>query len=94
MRHILTALVIAASSATLLAATMVSADAQTRKKKDPRTLVIQQRSFLDSGKIPLFGSMNRYVIMDTQHGFPAYYHQRGRYGAETLPGRFGPFQPN
>ncbi len=93
MRRIFTALVIAASTATFLAATIVSADARTRKK-NPRVLVITKRSFLDSGKYPAIGSMNRYVTMDTVFGYPAYMSQRGRYGLETLPGRFGPSWPN
>lgn len=94
MRRILAALVITAGSAALLAASVISAEAQTRKKKSPRQLTITQRNFLDSGKYPPVGSMNRYVTMDTTHGYPAYMYQRGRYGLETLPGRFGPWSPN
>ncbi len=94
MRHILTALAIFASSTAFVAVTVESAEAQARKRTAPRTLVIQQRSFLDSGKHPLPGSLNRYVTNDIQHPHPAYYHQRGRYGLETLPGRFGAFSPN
>ena len=92
MRRLLPALVVAAFSASLLAS--AAAEAQTRKKTSPRPLTITQRSFLDSGKIPLMGSLNRYVTMDTQLNYPAYSHQRGRYGMETLPGRFGAFWPN
>ncbi len=93
MRRFYTALVIAASTASFLAITAASADAQTRKK-NPRLLVITKRSFLDSGNYPAIGSMNRYVTMDTVYGYPAYMSQRGRYGLETLPGRFGPNWPN
>ena len=93
MRRLFTALVIAASTVGFLAAMVASADARTRKK-NPRILVITKRSFLDSGKYPAVGSMNRYVTMDTVYGSPAYMSQRSRYGLETLPGRFGPNWPN
>lgn len=92
MRRIFAALTIAAASAALLAASIASADAQTRKK-GPRQLTITKRSFLDNGKYPPVGSMQRYVTMYTQTNYLPYYDQRGRYGAETLPGRFGPFSP-
>lgn len=94
MRRFFTALVLAAASASLLAATIANADAQTRKKKSPRELTITQRSFLDSGKYPPVGSMQRHVTMDTHLNVPAYMHHRGRYGGETLPGRFGPWSPH
>ncbi len=94
MRRLIAALVIAASSASLLAVTIAEAEAQTRRKKAPRTLVIKQRSFTDSGKYPPVGSLQRYVTMDSAHPFPAYYHHRGLYGGETLPGRFGVFSPH
>ncbi len=92
-RRAVATLVIAASSAAMLAVTVASAEAQSRKKKNPRQLTITQRSFLDSGKYPPVGSMQRYVTMDTAHNFPAYLHHRSRYGAETLPGRFGAWSP-
>ena len=92
MRRLFPAFVIAAFSASLLAS--AAAEAQTRKKTSPRPLTITPRSFLDSGKVPLMGSLNRYVIMDTVHNYPAYSHQRSRYGMEMLPGRFGAFWPN
>ena len=93
MRRLFTAFVIAASSATLLAATMASADAQTRKK-NPRQITITKRSFLDSGKHPLPGTMNRYVTMDTHYGVRPYHNTFVGSGSSSLPGRFGPFWPN
>ena len=81
------------TAAVAMAFTTVAAEAQSRKKNPPRQITITKRSFLDNGKYPPVGSMQRYTTMYTQTNFPAYYHQRSRYGVETLPGRFGPMQP-
>lgn len=90
MRRIFAALTIATASAALLAVS--SAEAQSRKQ-GPRQLTITKRSFLDNGKYPPVGSMQRHVTMYTQTNYLPFYDQRGRYGVETLPGRFGPFSP-
>lgn len=82
-----------AGAAAALVFTSVAAEAQSRKKNAPRQLTITKRSFLDNGKYPPIGSMNRYATMYTQHNYLPYYDQRGRYGVETLPGRFGAFSP-
>lgn len=94
MRRIFAVLALAAGSAAMLAMTVASAEAQSRKKKNPRQLTITQRSFLDNGKVPPPGSMHRYVTIGTAHNLPPYMHHSSRYGAETLPGRFGPWSPH
>ena len=61
-RRAVATLVIAASSAAMLAVTVASAEAQSRKKKNPRQLTITQRSFLDSGQLrsEVFGEQARH----------------------------------
>jgi len=93
MRRLFAALALAAGSAAMLAMTVASAEAQSRKK-NPRQLTITQRSFLDNGKYPPVGSTRRYVTMFSDHNYLPYHDHRSRYGLETLPGRFGPWSPN
>lgn len=79
-----TCLAVAASIMALFAAT--AADAQSRSN---RPLIIKKRSFLDTGKVVPVGSESRYVTDTVRFNrTPDYYSQRGRYGAETLPGPF------
>ena len=92
MRRLIAVLTLFAGAGTLLAVTILEANAQARRG-GPRTLTIKQRSFLDSGKYPPAGSMQRYVTNDTANYSPPYGHMGARYGMETLPGRFGPFSP-
>ncbi len=77
----------AASLAALFAASTI-AEAQTRRAHS-RPLTVKKRSFLDAGKVVPVGSQSGYV--QAGHYFnrtPDYYMNRGRYGGETLPGRF------
>ena len=56
----------------------------------PPEIVIQKRSFLDSGRVVPRDSMRNYVTMDTILREPVYNNQRGMLGLETLPRRFDP----
>ena len=77
-----------ASAFTLLAS---AAEAQTRRgRAAPPEIVIQKRSFLDSGRVVPRDSMRKYVTMDTILREPVYNNQRGMLGLETLPRRFDP----
>jgi hypothetical protein len=80
-------LMFAAGTLALVAGTISSAEAQSRRYRGERpTVVIKKRSFLDSGTVVPVGSLNNYVsvggIAETNDNL------RGRYGRETLPRRF------
>ena len=67
------------------------AEAQTRRARAaPPEIVIQKRSFLDSGRVVPRDSMRNYVTMDTILREPVYNNQRGLLGLETMPRRFDP----
>ena len=68
-----------------------SVEARTRKHPSPQgqTLTVKKRSFLDSGKVVPVGSESNYVTAGQYFTRTSdYYYARGRYGNETLPGRF------
>ncbi len=85
-------LLIAASvSLAALFAGATLAEAQTRHKRASAApvLTVKKRSFLDSGRVVQIGTESHYLDSSTtQNRAPDYYSNRGRYGAETLPGRF------
>ena len=82
----------AALAALFCAAAIAEAQPRQRRGEPARPLTVQKRSFLDSGKVVPVGTESHYVrdIFDLQRS-PDYYYARGRYGGETLPGRFGVF---
>ena len=76
---------------------LADASAQTRRDRESAIrsagappLTIRRRPFTDSGPVVPPGSLQNYVNMDTIWGRPAWDHQRGRYGGETLPRPFDP----
>jgi len=82
-------LMLAAGSLALLAGTITSAEAQSRRYRGERpTVVIKKRSFLDSGRVVPVGSLSGYVNVGTIYNKPAFYNQRSQYGTETLPRTF------
>jgi len=86
MRHF-AKLMLAVGTLALVAGTISSAEAQSRRYRGERpTVVIKKRSFLDSGRVVPVGSLNNYVSVggyaETNDNY------RGRYGRETLPRRF------
>ena len=55
-------------------------------------LLVKKRPFTDSGRVVPVGTEANYVYDTMQHQHTAdYYTNRGAYGGETLPGRFGVF---
>ena len=72
-------------------ATATIAEAQTRQRRGepPRTLTVKKRSFLDSGRVVQVGSESGYMQASSQFNRVSdSFNARGRYGNETLPGRF------
>ncbi|NDA47724.1 MAG: hypothetical protein EBY21_10740 [Alphaproteobacteria bacterium] len=58
-------------------------------KPEPRSLLIQKRSFLDSGTIVPIGSMSNYKNDSTILHVPIYRQIfPSRFGGDVLPGRF------
>lgn len=87
----------ASFAAIFVSATVAEAQTRARAKAKPqgRPLTVQQRSFLDPGKVVPLGSESNYVWSGQYSGrSPESFGQRSRYGGETLPGRFDiPQQP-
>ena len=90
-----TLILLAAAVMVPLALTSMAQAAQVKShskqiiKSEPRSLLIQKRSFLDSGTIVPVGSMNNYMNDSTILHVPVYRQIfPSRFGGDVLPGRF------
>ena len=90
-----TVILLAAAVMVPLALTSMAQAAQVKShskqiiKSEPRSLLIQKRSFLDSGTIVPVGSMSNYMNDSTILHVPVYRQIfPSRFGGDVLPGRF------
>ena len=81
-----------AVAATMAVALTGMTIAEAKTSRGVRQLVVKKRPFTDSGRVVPVGTEANYVYDTMQHQHTAdYYTNRGAYGGETLPGRFGVF---
>ena len=89
-RH-LTLVVAASFAAALAGATIAEAKAKPHHRS-ARALLVKKRPFTDAGRVVPVGTESNYVTDSTMRGRTSdYYTNRGAFGGETLPGRFGVF---
>ena len=83
------ALMVPCALTSMAQAAQVKSHAKQSIKSEPRSLLIQKRSFLDSGTIVPVGSMSNYMNDSTILHVPVYRQIfPSRFGGDVLPGRF------